>query len=87
MQIGINKSISKVLTFGLIVSVALILLATVSKNLHLAKWGLYILLLTPVARLIVASFKFSKSKDKLFAVITAITAVSIVISALINYHF
>ncbi|AZT89655.1 DUF1634 domain-containing protein [Caldicellulosiruptor changbaiensis] len=89
-SLDIEKVISLILRVGVVLSIAVIsfgLLAHILVNAKVAsliiKVGLYILFLTPFARLVVSLFMFLLEKDLIYFAITMAIIVIIVLSNMV----
>jgi uncharacterized membrane protein len=67
---GLERTIEVVLTGGLLASAALLLAGLGLDRALLLKWGILILMATPVARVVVVTAGLLREKDWLFAAVS-----------------
>ena len=67
---GLERTIEVVLTGGLLASAALLLAGLALDRALLLKWGILILMSTPVARVVVVTAGLLRERDWLFAAVS-----------------
>jgi len=67
---GLDRTIEVVLTVGLLASGGLLVAGLASGRDGLLKWGILILMATPVARVVVVTVGLLRQKDWLFATVS-----------------
>jgi len=68
--VSLERTIEVVLTAGLLASAALLLAGLTLHRPPLLKWGILILMSTPVARVVVVTVGLLREKDWLFAAVS-----------------
>ena len=68
--VSLERTIEVVLTAGLLASAALLLAGLTLHRPALLKWGILILMSTPVARVVVVTVGLLREKDWLFAAVS-----------------
>jgi uncharacterized membrane protein len=66
----LNRAIEAVLTAGVLASGALMLAGLVLERTPLLKWGIVVLMLTPVARVVVVTLGLALEREWTFALIS-----------------
>jgi uncharacterized membrane protein len=67
---SLERTIEVVLTAGLLASAALLLAGLTLDRTLLLKWGILMLMATPVARVVVVTVELLRAKDWLFAAVS-----------------
>lgn len=66
----IESGIELVLTVGLLASTALFVVGLAARSSGLLKWGILLLMLTPVARVVVLTFGLFRQRDVAFGLVS-----------------
>lgn len=84
-NVGLDQAIEVVLSIGLLLSALLMLGGLAAGSQDLLRWGILLLMLTPVARLVVLALGLLQARDWLFATLSlgilAVLVSSIVLGA------
>jgi uncharacterized membrane protein len=68
--VRIESLIELVLTVGLLASTALFVVGLALRSSVLLKWGILLLMLTPVARVVILTFGLFRQKDVVFGLVS-----------------